>query len=244
MKRHLEALLVSLLPVTIYRTIGGIYGYIIPAKKSYSQYGEDLVIENFFKTIGRHTGVYVDVGAFHPRWLSNTHLLSQSGWSGSVVDIDEHKVALFQKTRNHCQGIVSAVFPRGEDKEAEVYRFRRLWSELDTLSLKDAQEYESRVGIKFDASKVSTISINEVLSKTVQRFGSVNFINIDIEGLDEAILMEINFMAYKPELICFENNEQFAGTDKVRGILLEKGYIHLFTSGGTHGYCLKSSLNV
>ena len=41
-------------------------------KKSYSVFGEDLVIYNFFK---KKNGFYVDVGAYHPLEDNNTFLL-------------------------------------------------------------------------------------------------------------------------------------------------------------------------
>ena len=42
-------------------------------RKSYSQWGEDLFIQEFFK--GRAKGFYVDIGSFHPIMYSNTFLL-------------------------------------------------------------------------------------------------------------------------------------------------------------------------
>ena len=244
MKRLLEQLLVKLFPTPVYRLIGCIYGYLMPAIISYSQYGEDLMIENFFKMYKKETGVYVDIGGFHPKWLSNTYRLYKKGWAGSAVDIDNYKIRLFELVRRNCLGFIGAVAPGQTSQEMTAYRFRRLWSEIDTLSIEDAKRYEKDFQIKFDPSKITTININEVLKKTTEKFGDVNFINIDIEGLDEAIIFEIDFNKYAPDLICFENNQSFMGSEKLKTFFTEKNYVHLFTSGGTHGYCKKAIVKI
>ena len=45
--------------------------------KTYSQFGEDLFIDDFFQN--QKEGKYVDLGAFHPMRLSNTFLLHKKG---------------------------------------------------------------------------------------------------------------------------------------------------------------------
>ena len=54
-------------------------------KASYSQWGEDHFIQNFFKN--KDTGVYLDVGCFHPFKYSNTCLLYNKGWKGINIDV-------------------------------------------------------------------------------------------------------------------------------------------------------------
>jgi hypothetical protein len=237
--RHkIESLLVWVLPTFLYRLIGGFYGYLVSPTKSYSQYGEDLMIRSYFALREPTAGTYVDIGGFHPRWLSNTHLLANAGWSGVVVDIDAHKVRSFELLRSKCTGIIAAVFPGSHSvsNQRSVYRFRRLWSEIDTLSLADAQKYSRDTGIKFETDVVKVTDINSVLKKAVELYGKVRFLNIDIEGLDEAILLELDFDRFPVELICFENNQHLGGSARIKEILTARGYSHLFSARGTHGY--------
>lgn len=101
-QRRLERFLVEILPSPISRAIGFLYGFRI-SKKSFSQYGEDLILESYFQKIGLSDGVYVDIGGFHPTWLSNTYLLHKKGWSGFVVDVDRLKLKTFEILRgNRC----------------------------------------------------------------------------------------------------------------------------------------------
>jgi hypothetical protein len=53
---------------------------------TYSQHGEDRLILDYFKKLGRPTGTYVDVGANYPIKISNTYLLYRSGWRGLTVE--------------------------------------------------------------------------------------------------------------------------------------------------------------
>ena len=39
--------------------------------KSYSQEGEDMVLNRYFQ--GKNSGFYVDIGAHHPKRFSNTY---------------------------------------------------------------------------------------------------------------------------------------------------------------------------
>ena len=66
--------------------------------KSYSQYGEDLIIDSFFKHHAPiKSGNYLDIGCYHPVGISNTYLLHRRGWQGLVVDIDDYKLELFKR---------------------------------------------------------------------------------------------------------------------------------------------------
>lgn len=238
----IERLMTSLFPIWLTKYVGVVYGFIIPSNKSFSQYGEDLIISNFFKKIGVKNGTYLDIGAFHPRWLSNTHLLAKNGWSGTVVDIDQHKTKLFKFFREGCIPVTGAVASLSSPVEIKAYFFRRFFSEIDTLSEAEAIKTKLRTGIKYDERIVNTYSINSILDKTIESFGKIDFINIDIEGIDEIILSEIDFSRFKITAICFENNECFGGSPKIQDLLKNHNYIHLFTSMGSHCYCLKNSV--
>ena len=57
--------------------LGSKYKYFTK-KNSYSQFGEDLIINNFF---GNFVGTYVDIGCYHPIKYSNTALLHKKAMS-------------------------------------------------------------------------------------------------------------------------------------------------------------------
>jgi hypothetical protein len=59
-----------------------IFGYY--SKKSYSQEGEDMILNRIFEF--RNSGFYIDVGAHHPMRFSNTYFFYRKGWRGINID--------------------------------------------------------------------------------------------------------------------------------------------------------------
>ena len=79
------------------------YRFFKRDKKSFSQFGEDLFIADFFSN--QRVGKYVDLGAFHPMRLSNTYLLFKKGWSGTNIDLNPIAIDLFNLARKHDDNI-------------------------------------------------------------------------------------------------------------------------------------------
>lgn len=52
--------------------------------KSYSQEGEDMVLNRYFQ--GKNSGFYVDIGAHHPKRFSNTYFFYKKAWCGINID--------------------------------------------------------------------------------------------------------------------------------------------------------------
>jgi hypothetical protein len=102
-----------------------------------------------------------------------------------------------------------------------VYKFRRIWSEIDTLSLEAAETMALQRGIAFDTREVPLLNVKDVFA----RLGQVDFININID-LDIA----------KPSVIVLEDNIHFGGSNKIKKFLGEHGFELLFKSGGSVGY--------
>jgi hypothetical protein len=242
LRKNLAKILVSFLPKYIYKRIGILYGFMKRPSVSYSLYGEDIVISHLFHELGIAKGVYVDIGSFHPKWISNTHLLATSGWTGVAVDIDKFKTDLFTKYRNGCQSITAAVTANDDEKKIKCYCFDRLLSEWDTLSLDEAELRSSTWGVKFEETEIETIGINDVLKATGTNF--IDYINIDIEGIDEDLIHAIDFKLYNIKCIQFENNHFFKGKASVQKKLDEVGFNHYATMGGTHTYVNKSLLKI
>ena len=64
---------------------------------SYSQFGEDLWLRDYFADTPN--GFYVDVGAYDPFNASNTLLLYRQGWHGINIEPDPAALARLQRFR-------------------------------------------------------------------------------------------------------------------------------------------------
>ena len=219
---------------------GWLKGFLVKPQKSFSQKGEDLIVLNFF---GKESdGYYLDIGCFHPKHISNTHILHQLGWHGFAIDIDSYKTNLFERTRSgRCKTMVAAVVGRASDDTiAEVYRFgdKAGWSDIDTLDYDAAvwQRDIKKAG-EFRTESINVIGINDLLSKLPK----VNFLNIDVEGMDAAILEAIDLETYDIDVILFEDNINWGGAETIKAKLDRNGYSLLFVSVGSVCYCKQRS---
>jgi len=59
------------------------------ASNSYSQYGEDGILQEIFKRLGVGTGYFVEFGASNGIYCSNSYLLYEQGWAGCYIEGDD-----------------------------------------------------------------------------------------------------------------------------------------------------------
>ena len=171
-----------------------LYYYLIKSKyrtkkKTYSQFGEDLIVNKFFKNF---VGKYVDIGCYHPIKYNNTLLLYEKGWTGINIDLNQTSIDLFNVVRKNDLNILACL----SDKEEEVVvYFDNKFSALNSIYTKNLDKF----GIKdFKKIKVKT----KIFSNLVK--DNFDFLNIDCEGNDYKILRSIDLKKYNPKLICIE----------------------------------------
>jgi len=158
-------------------------------KKSYSQFGEDLIINNFF---GNYVGKYVDVGCYHPTKYNNTALLHKKGWRGINIDLNQVSIDFFNACRTNDLNITACL----SDKEEEVTIFLvSEFSPLNSANIDNSKNFEIKNPKKV---KVRTKIFSDLVKD------NFDFLNIDCEGNDYKILKTIDLKKYTPKLINIE----------------------------------------
>ena len=200
-------------------------------KKTYSMYGEDLVIEKFFKK--KNKGYYVDVGCYHPIDGNNTYLLYKKGWNGVNIDINLLSIDLFKKARKDDVNLNIAV--SNKYKKVKLY-YRKSINMLNTIDKKFA-----KINFKkgFKIKTIYSNSLNSILKNTRYKNKKIDFLNLDIEGNELNALLSIDFKRYKPKLICVEihnlksnkNNVNYYKESPIYKFLYKKGYRLLWNYG-------------
>jgi len=213
-------------------------------KKTYSMYGEDLFINNYFKN--KKNGIYLDVGAYHPLDGNNTYLLyKKKNWHGINIDVNPLSIELFQKARKFDLNINTAV---SNKKGFVTLYFRKKINMLNTLSKKIARIH-FRNGFKEKNIKSNTL--NNILDQTRYRNKKIDFFNLDVEGHELDILESLNFKKYQPTLICVEihnheemynNNTDYMKRNPVNNLLLKNGYSIVWNHGFSYVYALNKNL--
>ena len=207
--------------------IGGLRHF----KISYSQSGEDLILLKYLKYKKIEKGKYLDIGAFHPRWLSNTHLLHKNGFSGFVVDLDEDRLKWFKFSRGDRVKTFCGAVSNKFGKYIKVYKFKNKspFSLIDTTSFKFAkrQSLKGSIKRKYEIKKIKNYHINEIFKSV----GKINVLNIDIEGKDFEVLRSSNLKIINPEIILIEDHNSYFPSNSLVNFFKKRKY-HLISICG------------
>ncbi len=182
-----EALLYRLMP----------YFYIFYKNVSYSQEGEDLILKRHFE--GRGSGFYVDVGAHHPVRFSNTYYFYRKGWNGINIDAMPGSMRLFKQFRSRDTNLEIAI----SDSKMELDYFIFSEPALNGFS-KELSETRSSKTKLLATKKITTLRLDEILDQHLPKGVRIDFMSIDIEGLDLQALKSNNWQKYRPEFILIE----------------------------------------
>jgi FkbM family methyltransferase len=182
---------------------------------SYSAAGEDRLVLHWLVNgygLAESEIRYCDIGANHPRKLSNTFALYQRGARGVLVEPDPTQATLLRKVRPRDTVLnVGAAFDG--KKTAKLKRFTS--SVFNTFS-------EERVDVIVEASKgwrpnqaqalcdeieVDLVPVNDILAANFR--DDLHFLSIDAEGVDLQIMKSIDFDRFRPKIICVEADGDF-----------------------------------
>jgi len=175
------------------------YGISDNRRLSYAQSGEDLIIEQVFLALDRKKISYLDLGANHPTRFSNTYLFYQQGGSGVCVEPDPSLQTQFRKWRS--RDILLTCGVGLEAGEADFYVMTT--DTLNTFSKAEAERYEGYGNQRIEkVVKLPLRTVNEILDEYFER--PPNLVSLDIEGMDFAILKNLDFNKWRPEVFCIE----------------------------------------
>ncbi len=167
---------------------------------SYSQFREDIFINNFFKN--KSIGFYIDIGCYHPVKYSNTALIYNRGWSGINIDLNQTSIDLFNIARKRDKNICAAVSNKNDS--AEFY-FDHMLSPVNTLSKEFSDmSYKNISKKKYSKKMTQKYTFDKIVQHYKLKIPSIDFLNIDAEAHDYEVIEGFNLTKYKPKLICIE----------------------------------------
>lgn len=201
--------------------------------KSYAQEGEDMVLRRIFE--GQSSGFFVDVGAHHPWRFSNTHFFYKLGWSGINIEPNPEAIGAFNSARKRDINLQFGV----SDNVGTLTYYQFDESALNTFDYEVAKSRLAKTPYKLMASsQISVKRLDVILSEYLPKNISIDFMTIDVEGFDFAVLKSNNWELYKPKCVLVEvlgmpletvmESEIYQFMKNQKYVLLAKTYNTLF----------------
>ncbi len=188
-------------------------------KNSNAQLLQDLWV--LWESLGRAPGVFLDIGAGDGKYLSNTLLLEQSGWSGVLVEPNLRYYSELAKRRSPA--IQKCVWDVDDQDMTLISVAGNLeLSRLDVIAEKDQLELE---GKRDQHSKdiVRSTTISSIISE-YKMPKVIDYLSIDIEGAEYTVLKSLEFERQKFRLITVEHNFMSA-REEIHKLLASNGYV-------------------
>jgi FkbM family methyltransferase len=166
-------------------------------RRSFAQEGEDLVLARIFG--GQREGIYVDVGAHHPRRFSNTCMLYRRGWHGVNIDATPGSMRLFALHRPRDLNLELGV--AATDGTLDFHVFDE--PALNTFDRVRANQLDKPPYRMVEVRKVACRPLSSILRE--HSIGPIDLLTVDVEGLDEQVLATLDWEASQPRVVLTEH---------------------------------------
>lgn len=176
---------------------------------SYSQNGEDRIIEEYFRSLDLVDPVLLDLGANDGITLSNSRMLLETGkWRGILVEpskaafrrLEQNSIGLPVRLFDVAIGIKDGVidfmesgvhFPNGTDVAL-----------VSTINEADYHKWKNTTDWK--KYKVNVVTVSTLFEKIGSN--KFDFVSIDIEGMDLSTLKQMDLGSMQTKCVCVEHN--------------------------------------
>ena len=189
---------------------------------SFSQFGEDRLIWKYFGE--KNDGFFVEVGANEPENLSQTFLLERKGWRGILVEPQSTCCEKLRHIRPQAQ--VFQVACGAPDQRGKA-RFQI--HENNALS-KLSRNLPASPEAKYE--EVQIVTLDDILNQAQNP--RIDFLSIDVEGLELQVLQGFNLAKHQPKLLLIEDN--ISERLKVHRFLKMNGYRLVKRTGCNNWY--------
>lgn len=199
---------------------------------SFSQFGEDIILQAMLHRYGVTNITYLDIGANEPITGNNTYGFYLRGHHGVLVEPNTDLCGLLKQVRPK-DTILNFGIGSDVESESNFYLFEN--SPMSTFSQEDAKSYEQQGFPIKKVVKLPLKNINNIIRDYLNDTAPT-VISLDVEGLDEMILKSLDFNKYQPLFICVETviftvKKELIKRTQILDFMASKGY---FVYADTH----------
>jgi FkbM family methyltransferase len=169
------------------------------ARLSYAQEGEDVLLDRLLAK--QEKGFYVDVGAHHPKRFSNTHYFHVRGWRGINIEPNPAVHDLFRKMRSRDVNLQLGI----SDQPGELLYYEFDDPALNTFDERLMRDRESSTPYRVIATRrIKVEPLASVLAAHLPSGQSIDFLSVDVEGLDLNVLRSNDWERFRPRCVVSE----------------------------------------
>jgi len=203
-----------------------------------AQFGEDRFLDDYFDH--KRDGYYVEIGAFNGVKMSNTYFFEQQGWRGLLVEADPDLAEQCRSARPHSTVVNCAVVAPGSPAIVK-FQISTDSKSLSSLSFDEARKKNLVLqtgDLRITEIEVQGRTLDDVL--TEESVGRIDFLTIDVEGYEWAVLQGFSIERWRPEIVILERNTMFPDRRIVR-YMFGHGYRYLRTRGVNDWFVLRDA---
>ncbi|QRR03402.1 FkbM family methyltransferase [Dyadobacter sandarakinus] len=176
------------------------FRYLLSRKTSYAQHGEDMLLVSFFNY--KRGGFYIDVGAHHPFRFSNTYLFYKMGWSGINIDAKPGTKELFDFFRPRDINLETGIAQQNGSMTYYMFDEPALNGFSKELSFgRDKQTSYKITG----STDIPVQRLDGILETHLRAETPIDFLTVDVEGLDLEVLSSNNWLKFRPKMVVAED---------------------------------------
>lgn len=162
---------------------------------SYAQNAEDVRLRRAFPE--PYMGFYIEVGAFDPSHFSITRHFYDRGWHGVSVEPSPRQHARIAAARKRDVVLRMAL----SDTAGTAVFHESVGEGLSSLEADAAANFRGR-GFRGESYPVELRTLRSVCDEYAK--GPIDFLTVDVEGHEAAVLRGADFVKYRPKVAVIE----------------------------------------
>jgi FkbM family methyltransferase len=168
-------------------------------RKSYSQCGEDVIVDRILSLLDIQKPTFLDIGANDPILRNNTYFLYEKGFRGVNIEPDPF---LFKCLKTKRHGDINLNIGIGPERGKLTFYVMSSRT-LSTFSKETAERYVNYGNQKIE--KTISIDVHDI-NFVIEKFFSSrpNYVSMDVEGLEMDILRTLDINNRRPDIFCIE----------------------------------------
>lgn len=176
----------------------------------YTQNNEHLIFLPFLKEFDPEGSNFLDIGANDGIFFSNTWDLSLLGWGGCCIEPSPSAFPLLQKNHSENERVHLFNFGISDSSGTKKFYDSSNWlGRTDTppaaLSSLIPEHKNNFYGMQWEEIECEFVTFEAFLEQSpIKKF---DFISIDVEGHDYAVLQQIDLDEIGCKLICLEHSQ-------------------------------------